>query len=43
MTEEVWSVAWPGIVTGGMMPQQATDKALKRVAAILAKYPIQQA
>jgi multiple sugar transport system substrate-binding protein len=43
MTEHTWNVAWSDIVTGGMTPQQATDKALKRLEAIFAKYPIQQA
>jgi multiple sugar transport system substrate-binding protein len=43
MTEHTWNVAWSDIVTGGMTPQQATDKALKRLEAIFAQYPIQQA
>jgi hypothetical protein len=43
MTEHTWNVAWADIVTGGMQPAAAVDKALKRIEAIFAKYPIQQA
>jgi multiple sugar transport system substrate-binding protein len=43
MTEHTWNVAWSDIVTGGMKPEAAVDKALKRIEAIFAKYPIQQA
>jgi multiple sugar transport system substrate-binding protein len=43
MTEHTWNVAWADIVTGGMKPADAVDKALKRLDAIFAKYPIQQA
>jgi multiple sugar transport system substrate-binding protein len=42
-TEHPFNVAWHDIVTGGMAPEQAADKALKRIEAIFAKYPIQQA
>jgi len=42
-TEHPFNVAWADIVTGGMAPEQAADKALKRIEAIFAKYPIQQA
>ncbi|HJU20417.1 MAG TPA: ABC transporter substrate-binding protein [Stellaceae bacterium] len=42
MTEHVWNVAWADIVTGGMKPEQAADKAWKRIETIFAKYPIQQ-
>lgn len=31
------------IATGGMTPQQASGEARKRLAAIFANYPIQQA
>ncbi len=39
-TEHVWEVAQADIVTGGMKPQDAADKAWKRIEAIFAKYPI---
>jgi len=38
--EHVWSVAWTDIMTGGMTPEAAADKAFKRVEEIFAKYPI---
>lgn len=41
-TEHNFNVAWADIVTGGMTPEQAADKAFKRIEAIFAKYPIQQ-
>jgi len=40
--EHVWSAAWIDIMTGGMAPQAAAEKAFKRVEAIFAKYPILQ-
>ena len=40
--EHVWSVAWTDIMTGGMTPQAAAEKAFKRVEEIFAKYPILQ-
>ena len=43
MTGPMGNVAGSDVVTGGMTPQQATDKALKRLEAIFANYPIQQA
>jgi multiple sugar transport system substrate-binding protein len=43
MSEHVWNVAWADIATGGMKPEDAADKAWKRIEAIFAKYPIQQA
>jgi ABC-type glycerol-3-phosphate transport system substrate-binding protein len=43
MTEHTWNVAWSDIMTGGMTPQQATDEAPKRLEAIFAHHPIQQA
>jgi multiple sugar transport system substrate-binding protein len=38
--EHVWAVAWSDIITGGMTPQAAAEKAFKRVEEIFAKYPI---
>src|SRR5207248_10994693 len=38
--EHVWSVGWTDIMTGGMKPQAAAEKAFKRVEEIFAKYPI---
>jgi len=38
--EHVWAVAWADIMTGGMTPQAAAEKAFKRVEEIFAKYPI---
>jgi multiple sugar transport system substrate-binding protein len=38
--EHVWSVGWTDIMTGGMTPEAAADKAFKRVEEIFAKYPI---
>jgi hypothetical protein len=35
-------VAWADIITGGMKPEAAAEKAFKRVEEILAKYPIAQ-
>ena len=43
MTEHTWNVAWADITNSGMKPAEAVDKALKRLEAIFAKYPIQQA
>jgi len=40
--EHVWGVAWTDIMTGGMTPQAAAEKAFKRVEEIFAKYPIVQ-
>ncbi len=40
--EHVWSTGWIDIMTGGMSPEAAADKAFKRVADIFAKYPIVQ-
>ncbi len=41
-SEEVWPEAEADIVRNGMTPQAAVDKAIKRVEAIFAKYPIAQ-
>jgi multiple sugar transport system substrate-binding protein len=38
--EHVWPTAWADIITGGMAPNQAAEKAFKRVEEIFAKYPI---
>ena len=40
--EHVWPTAWADIISGGMAPQVAADKAFKRVEAIFTKYPIVQ-
>jgi multiple sugar transport system substrate-binding protein len=42
-TEHVFSVAMFDVMNGGMAPEQAIDKAFKRVETIFAKYPIRQA
>jgi multiple sugar transport system substrate-binding protein len=41
-TEHVWGLALADVMVGGMEPQPAADKALKRIEAIFAKYPIEQ-
>jgi len=41
-TEHVWSAGWSDIMTGGMTPRVAAEKAFKRVEEIFAKYPIAQ-
>src|ERR1700716_4046240 len=38
--EHVWSVGWTDVMQGGMTPQAAAEKALKRVEEIFAKYAI---
>ena len=38
--EHVWPTAWSDIITGGMAPQAAAEKAFKRAEEIFAKYPI---
>src|SRR6266699_574715 len=38
--EHVWAVAWAEIMTDGVAPQAAAEKAFKRVEEIFAKYPI---
>jgi multiple sugar transport system substrate-binding protein len=40
--EHVWQTAWVDIMTGGMTPQEAAEKAFKRIEQIFAKYPITQ-
>jgi multiple sugar transport system substrate-binding protein len=39
--EHVWGVARTEVIQGAMTPQAAADKALRRIAEIFAKYPIQ--
>jgi hypothetical protein len=39
--EHVYQIAFSDITAHGMAPEQATDKAIKRVEEIFAKYPIQ--
>jgi ABC-type glycerol-3-phosphate transport system substrate-binding protein len=41
-SEHVFQVAWNDIVNGGMAPEAAADKALKRTKDLFAKYPIPQ-
>jgi multiple sugar transport system substrate-binding protein len=41
-SEHVWQEAWAEIMKDGATPQAAADKAIKRVEAIFAKYPIAQ-
>jgi multiple sugar transport system substrate-binding protein len=38
--QQIWGIAVADVVREGMTPQAAADKALKRIGAILAKYPI---
>jgi multiple sugar transport system substrate-binding protein len=38
--EHSFMTGWMDIIQGGMEPQAAAEKALKRVAEIFAKYPI---
>ena len=38
--EHVWSAAWIDIMTGGVTPQAAAEKAFRRVEEIFAKYTI---
>ena len=42
-TEHVWGVALADVMTRNVAPEEAADKALQRVAAIFAKYPIHEA
>jgi multiple sugar transport system substrate-binding protein len=39
-SQQIWGVAAADVIREGMTPQAAADKALKRMATILAKYPI---
>ena len=38
--ERVWPAGWADIMTGGMTPQAAAEKAFKRIEEIFAKYPV---
>jgi multiple sugar transport system substrate-binding protein len=38
--QQIWGVAAADVIREGMLPQAAAEKALKRIAEILAKYPI---
>ena len=40
--ERVFSIAMLDVMTNGMTPEQAIDKAFKRAEGIFAKYPIAQ-
>jgi ABC-type glycerol-3-phosphate transport system substrate-binding protein len=40
--EHVFQVAWADVVSNGMKPEAAMDKAFKRCEAIFAKYPISE-
>jgi multiple sugar transport system substrate-binding protein len=40
--QQIWGTAEADVIREGMTPQAAADKALKRIGAILAKYPIAQ-
>jgi len=40
IAQQVWGVAEADVIREGMTPQAAAEKALKRIGAILAKYPI---
>jgi multiple sugar transport system substrate-binding protein len=40
--QQIWGVAAADVLREGMTPAQAADKALKKIAAVLAKYPIAQ-
>jgi multiple sugar transport system substrate-binding protein len=40
--QQVWGTAAADVIREGVPPQAAADKALKRISAILAKYPIAQ-
>jgi multiple sugar transport system substrate-binding protein len=39
-TQHVWGRAWADVMTGGMTPEAAADKAFKWTETIFAKYPI---
>ena len=38
----VWPMAWADVISGGLTPQVAVERAFKRVEEIFAKYPIVQ-
>jgi multiple sugar transport system substrate-binding protein len=42
-TEHVFAIAMNDVISNGMTPEAAIDKAFKRCEAIFAKYPIREA
>ena len=40
--QQIWGLASADVIREGMTPQAASEKALKRIGEILAKYPIEQ-
>ena len=38
--QQIWGAAEADIIREGMTPEAAAEKALRRIGAILAKYPI---
>ena len=40
--QQIWGLADADVIREGMTPQAASEKALKRIGEILAKYPIEQ-
>jgi len=40
--QQIWGAAEADVIREGMTPEAAAEKALKRIGAILAKYPIAQ-
>jgi len=41
-SQQIWGTAEADVIREGLTPEAAADKALKRIGAILAKYPIEQ-
>jgi len=39
-SQQIWGSAEADVIREGVTPEAAADKALKRIGAILAKYPI---
>ena len=39
--QQIWGAAEADVIREGVTPQVAADNALKRIGAILAKYPIE--
>ena len=39
---QIWGSAEADVIRNGLTPEQAADKALKKIETILAKYPIVQ-
>jgi hypothetical protein len=38
--QQIWGAAEADVIREGMTPEAAAEKALRRIGAILAKYPI---